>query len=125
MKTQLLSQLAMVEKPACKHYEKYGHEETNCCELVGYPPSWGSHGRGCGSREGRARHVSRTSGGRSPRIGCETVHTTLTDATASGSNAIAEQSQVSIPGLTSKQIQRLLNLIEVPKAGCNPSSGTV
>ena len=32
-------QPASNEKPTCKHCGKYGHDETNCYEVIGYPPS--------------------------------------------------------------------------------------
>jgi len=25
----------------CKHYGRFGHEENNCFEIIGYPPGWG------------------------------------------------------------------------------------
>ena len=49
---------AQGDKCTCKHYCKYGHEEANCFELIGYPAGWFArggvcgHGRGCGGREG-------------------------------------------------------------------------
>ena len=33
---------------SCTHYGKPGHEQSNCCEIVGYPAGWGTRGRGRG-----------------------------------------------------------------------------
>ena len=30
------------EKLSCKYCGKTGHEESNYCELIGYPPGWGN-----------------------------------------------------------------------------------
>ena len=49
------------ERPTCTHCGKYGHEERNCYELVGYPAGWSSRG-GRGGR-GRARGGRGTSHG--------------------------------------------------------------
>ena len=45
----------MVERPTCKHCGKYSHDETNCYEIIGYPPGWESHGRGKAGHGGRSR----------------------------------------------------------------------
>ncbi|KAJ8422737.1 hypothetical protein Cgig2_015545 [Carnegiea gigantea] len=42
----------MVKKGACKICGRYGHEDSICYEVIGYPPGWGSRGRGRGSRGG-------------------------------------------------------------------------
>mgnify|MGYP003793009743 CR=1 FL=1 len=41
------------ERVTCKHCGKYGHEDTNCYEIIGYPQGWGSRGRGRGGRAAR------------------------------------------------------------------------
>jgi len=38
----------LTEKCACKHCGCYGHEGSNCYEIIGYPPDWGTHGKGRG-----------------------------------------------------------------------------
>ena len=56
------------EKPTYRHCGKYGHEENNCYELVGYPVGWsvrgGRSGRGCG-RNGRGTGRGGSGRGRS------------------------------------------------------------
>jgi len=52
-------QARMLEKGACKICGRYGHEEAACHEVIGYPPSWGSRGRGQGGPGGRASGRSR------------------------------------------------------------------
>ena len=37
---------SMVEKDPCKICGRYGHNEATCYEVIGYPPHWGSRGRG-------------------------------------------------------------------------------
>jgi len=32
-----LAQLTVIEKGNCKHCGRYGHEESACYELIGYP----------------------------------------------------------------------------------------
>jgi len=52
------------ERPTCRHYGRYGHDETNCYEIIGYPPNWGSCGRGRGSRGGGRANRGGRNGGR-------------------------------------------------------------
>ncbi|KAJ8432692.1 hypothetical protein Cgig2_016365 [Carnegiea gigantea] len=54
----------LIEKGACKIYGRYGHEETVCYEVIGYPPGWGSRGRGKGGRGGRGQGRGPSRGGR-------------------------------------------------------------
>jgi len=42
------------EKGSCKICGRFGHEEAACYEVIGYPPSWGTRGRGRGNRGGRS-----------------------------------------------------------------------
>ena len=52
----------MVEKGICRICGRYGHEEMACYEVIGYPPRWGTRGRGRGSRGGRNNRGSRGGG---------------------------------------------------------------
>ena len=51
------------EKPTYRHCGKYGHEENNCYELVGYPVGWSvqrgrsGRGRGRNGKEVQAEEV--------------------------------------------------------------------
>jgi len=60
----------MVEKTSCQICGHYGHEEMACYKVIGYPPSWGTHGRGCGACSGRNNRGGR---GASRGRGRETV----------------------------------------------------
>jgi len=42
-------QATIQDKPTCRHYGHFGHEEANYYEIIRYPPSWESHCRGHGS----------------------------------------------------------------------------
>ena len=35
-----------MDKGSCRHYGRYGHEESRCYEIIGYLPSWGTRGKG-------------------------------------------------------------------------------
>jgi len=56
------------ERLICKHYEKLGHEEATCFELVGYPPRWtvrggkGGRGRNRGGQGGERSSIGRGQG---------------------------------------------------------------
>ena len=113
-----------VEKPTCRHCGKYGHEEANCYEIIGYPPNWGSRGRGCGSRGGRPRQGGKTVGGIDHGPRREAVHaTTIQTKQATTHDTATDATQVSIPGLSLDQIQRLLSLIDMRKGGYEKLSG--
>jgi len=51
----------MTEKGTCKHCGKYGHDDSNYYELIGYPTNWDSHGRGR-NRGGRRGYGGRATG---------------------------------------------------------------
>jgi len=34
----------VAEKGSCRHCGRYGHDESNCYKIIGYPLDWGSHG---------------------------------------------------------------------------------
>ena len=46
------------ERPRCKHCGKFGHDETNYFELIGYLPRWTTHGGGCGCARGQGGYTS-------------------------------------------------------------------
>ena len=109
------------ERPTCRHCGKYRHAESGCYELIGYPIGWSTRGRGRGQCGGRGR------GGRSGR-GAE--HESLNSAVAQAQQTTATvceglETSVSttISGLTADQIQRLISLIDTPKAGYETLSG--
>ena len=127
-------QTNMVEKGACKICGQHGHEEERCYEVIGYPLNWGSRSRGRGAWGGR--NLGR--GGRSDGIGRSgpsretvTAAVQLDSGPALGTGptgpngATKESSSVSIPGLSSDQIQRLLSLIDGPTIGYEKISGNV
>jgi len=112
-------------------------------EVIGYPPGWGSRGCGKGGRGGHGQGC----GGRGPSRGSRTGPARETAATAmqesgpvteaDGLNTSKQQDigKISIPGLSSQQVQRLLSLIDGPGnghenyqvtlAGCSTAAGHV
>jgi len=40
--------LAPTEKGTCKHCGRYKYEELSYYKIIGYPPSWRTHGKGRG-----------------------------------------------------------------------------
>jgi len=50
------------KKGACKHCGRFGHDESSCFEIIGYPPGWGPREKGRGQE--RSLHGGRTSGSR-------------------------------------------------------------
>ena len=43
---------AVIEKVGHKHCDHLGHDESKCFKIIGYPPDWGTRGKGsgCGKR---------------------------------------------------------------------------
>jgi len=125
----------MVEKPGCKICGRYGHEESVCYEVIGYPPGWGTRGRGRGSRGARNNQGGRGAG-RNRSYGRESAAFTIHQeepnfsgpATASNSSAgtgprSSERAHRAIPGLTSEQMEQLLSNLDTPKPGYEKLSG--
>ncbi|KAJ8442724.1 hypothetical protein Cgig2_011644 [Carnegiea gigantea] len=96
------------------------HEEGSCFELIGYPDGWvarrSSRGRGRGGRGGRS------TGGRGRGTGAAyTVQTALEEPRQTN----ADGGRATIPGISAEQLQKLLTLIETPKAGNEKLSGNL
>jgi len=129
----------MIERGACQICGRYGYEEAACYEEIGYPPSWGSRGRGRGNRGGRSSRGRTSIRGRGQgRENAATmkiepglredfagpvVITGLESSQSPAANAGPVQQRN--PGLTQDQIQKLLSLIDSPKAGFENSEGTM
>ena len=52
------------DKVSCTYYEKIGHEESSCFELIGYPSGWNSRGERNGCGRGRNSQGGRSAGSR-------------------------------------------------------------
>ena len=107
------------ERPTCKHCGKYGHDETGCFELIGYPTDWArggrsSHGRGRGVRGYRRQGTGR---GRDAGAGKETAHA------VQPIEAVADDVRGGGVAFTAEQVQKLLSLIETPKSSHERLSG--
>lgn len=125
----------MVEKGTCKVCGRFGHEESSCYEVIGYPPGWGTRGRGRGQRGGRNNRGGRgVCRGRGRETAAALQKSGLHNP--SGSPAVLGQSgvagntfgkqtaaQVNITGLTQDQVQRLLSLIDAPNSDSEKLSG--
>ena len=61
--------------------------------------------------------------GRGRGTGRDTRHETVHTAAVQGHETAPDPTQVSIPGLTQEQVQRLLSLIDIPKGGSKKLSG--
>ena len=142
-------QARMVEKRACKICGRYGHEEAVCYEVMRYPPSWGSRGRGRGGRGGQAsgrggcaNTRNRGSGNRETAAAMQQEMGLIriesmpdgssragpkfcSDSNGSSSSSNNEAAQLNIPGLSSEQTQWLLSLIDGPTGGYVRLSGNV
>ena len=131
-------QRGMIEKSGCKVCGRYRHDKATCYEVIGYPPRWGSRGRGRGGHGGRNSRGGR-GGSKGRGFACEgvvaAVHydggsgpsTTIGPGAVAGVGvgSSAEPAQIMIPRLTSDQVQRLMSLIDTPKAGYAKLSGKV
>ena len=62
------------ERPTCKHCGRYGHEETNCYEILGYPQNCGSQGRGHGRQGSRTNRGGRDLNNRGKGLGREVLN---------------------------------------------------
>ena len=102
----------MTERSSCNHYRKYGHEESNCYELVGYPTNWGTRGRGRG--QGRGLRGGKT-GGWSRGVTHQMAYVAGNKGTEQSGGENSETPM--LPGFTNEQVQRLLSLIESSKPG--------
>ena len=108
----------------CKHCGRFGHDKSNCFEIIGYPSGWGSRGKGSGRVRGS--RGSQTTGNRGRGGGREAACSA--DALGSGQQQVQgtqyeEQSNDVLSGLTSDQVQRLLSLIEPSKPGYENLAG--
>jgi len=75
--------------------------------------------KGRGGRSGRGGHGGRTAGGGGRGAGREAVHTAAVQVEQQTGtyDTASDAAQVSIPGLSPDQVQRLLSLINIPKSG--------
>lgn len=95
------------EKTTCKHCGKFVHEETGCFELIGYPHSRVSRGRGKGGRRNRGGCGGRVGSSHGRGGEREAANATVTACTPSGPDSTAATTkpvQVSIPGLSTEQM---------------------
>ena len=115
----------IVEKQGCKICGQYGHKAAVCYEVIGYPPGWGTRGRGRDSRGARNSRGGR-GGGRSRGYGRESavaaIHQESSPIVGSGPNTATvpgrdDRAQIAFSVLSSKQVERLLNLLDIPKPG--------
>ena len=103
------------ERPVCAHCGKLGHDEAHWYELVGYPPNWGTQGCNRKARGGRTGHGEHSAGSRGRGSGHQAAHAALAHTEAVSGSVETDQAPMTIPGLSSEQVQRLLRLLEVPK----------
>ena len=112
------------ERPTCKYRGKVGHEATNCNELFDYPANWNSRGQSHGKRqgmEGRGQNNGAHGDNAGRHTGAPAVaaahvaaaHESDAATAARGQGVAASVSEIS--SFTTKQIQRLLSLIEPSK----------
>ena len=83
----------------CKHCDKFGHEESGCFEIIGYPPGWGSQGRSRGGQGNRGGRGGRVGNSQERGGGREAANAAITAGTSSGPDltvAAIEPVQVSI-----------------------------
>ncbi|KAA8515426.1 hypothetical protein F0562_018963 [Nyssa sinensis] len=96
-------------KSTCTHCGKYGHDVSDCFQINGYPPNWGSRGtgRGKGKRRGSGRGNGR--GGTSVNAVAAAINVgngQQTGVTKGGGETIQGL------GFTPDQVQQILALIE-------------
>lgn len=95
----------------------------NCFEIVGYPPGWGSRGKG--RSRVRGSRGDRTGGNRGRVGGRETAYSADDSVTGQQTQEASheEQSNNVFCGFTNDQVQKLLSLIEPSKPGYERLAG--
>jgi len=110
----------MVAKPGCKICGRHGHENSVCYEVIGYPPGWGTRGRGRERRGARNNRGGRGAG-RNRSYGRESaaaaIHQEETNPSAGTGPGSSDRAHAAIPGLTSEQMEQLLSLLDTQKPG--------
>ena len=132
-------QPSIIEKGTYRICGRYGHEEAVCYEVIGYPPGWGTYSRGRGNRGGRssrARTPIRGRGQSRETVAAVQLEYGLREnfsgpvvgmghESSLSSTTNTKPDQLKNHGLTQDQIQKLLSLIDTPKAGFEKSEGIV
>ena len=97
-----------------KHCGRFEHEDSNCYEIIGHPPAWGS----------RAKNWGRERGSRSGQVAGNLVRGASREAIYSGGHAgsrqqheieCEEHNNNTLSRLTSNQVQQFLSFIEPSK----------
>ena len=99
-----------------QHWGRFEHDESSRFEIIGYPSSWGSRGKGRG--QGRVSRGGQTGGSRGRGGGREAAYSA---GSIFGPNGFGQQEQELIheekcngtfSGFTSDKVQKLLSLVK-------------
>ncbi|XP_045809428.1 uncharacterized protein LOC123903828 [Trifolium pratense] len=102
------------EKP-CSHCKREGHDIDSCFEIVGYPEWWGDRPQSDGRVNGRGKHVHRSLSGAGKGRGnnAKVNMAQVVDDT----EAMANEDDQVLPGLSSKQWNAILKAVNAQKGG--------
>ncbi|XP_021743142.1 uncharacterized protein LOC110709236 [Chenopodium quinoa] len=107
----------------CNHYNREGHDEVGCFQLIGYPEWWGNRGRG---KSGRGRGGGCGSGGRGSRnsssgsapSSSSSQQSSVRASKVAGGSTKQQQGGAStsddaagLVGISATQIQKILDIL--------------
>ncbi|KAA8545399.1 hypothetical protein F0562_020183 [Nyssa sinensis] len=107
-------------KSNCMHCGKYGHDVSDCFQINGYPPNWGSRGTGQGKGKGRGSGRGNGRGGTGVNAVAAAINVgngQQTGVTKGGGESIQGL------GFTPDQVQQILALIEQSPSGQEKLTG--
>jgi len=95
-----------MNKGSCRYCGRYEDEESRCYEIIGYPPSWGTHGKVHGGRSGWGGRGGRIAGWGGCRAEREAAHAAAVqvEQQTGGHDTASDTAQVNIPGLSTEQV---------------------
>ncbi|KNA05415.1 hypothetical protein SOVF_190600, partial [Spinacia oleracea] len=93
----------------CSHCGKFGHDQENCFELLGYPDWWYSENRAAARGKGRGSRGGRTGSSRGRGSNVANAATGRPTGSSTTVPPITESDRASIPSMSNEQWQLLFS----------------